>query len=391
MLDLYTASVLVFIAILALFFYRDRKNVERQSILLLRKTRKGRGFITGLGRRFPRLWLVYGTLAVGIGFYVSAYIFYWLLAMTATNLTAEAAPGLALVLPSPTTDMVAAPGVIGVPFWYWIITIFLLILVHEGSHGIMAARERVRIKSLGWGLLVAIPLAFVEPDEKQLQREKPMKQLRVFAAGSFGNFVLALVSSYLLVFSITTFFAPAGTTYQGLMTGFPAEQVNLTGTIVGIENYTIGTVGDLSSTLDEIGPGRNIRVVTRVPYGQGFEERTFWLTTVEEPNVTGSGKGFIGIAGVYQDFVLRDGVACPELVYFFTGRSPSFFGLLFFLFLINLGVGAFNLLPLGPLDGGRMWRIVLDRIVPRHSKRVMNGLTWVLFFVLLLNFAIAFT
>ncbi len=390
-MDVYTVSILVFLAFLVLFFYKDRKNVERQGVLLLRKTKKGRGFITKLGQRFPRLWWVYGTLAVAIGFYVSAYIFYWLLFMTMTSLTAEAAPGLALVLPSPTTETVAVPGVIGVPFWFWIITIFLLILVHEGSHGIMAARERIRIKNLGWGLLIAIPLAFVEPDEKQLQKEKPMKQLRVFAAGSFGNFVLAVISANILVFSITTFFVPAGVTYQGLMAGFPAEQANLTGTIVGIENYTIESLGDLSFALEDIGPGREIEIRTRMDTGSGFEEKSFWLTTVEEPNATEPGKGFIGILGVSQDFGLKEGVASPELVYFFTGRSPDFFGLLFFLFLINLGVGAFNLLPLGPLDGGRMWRIVLDRLIPRHSKRVMNGLSWALLFVLLLNFAIALT
>ena len=390
-MDVYTVSILVFLAFLALFFYKDRKNVERQGVLLLRKTKKGRGFITKLGQRFPRLWWVYGTLAVAIGFYVSAYIFYWLLFMTMTSLTAEAAPGLALVLPSPTTETVAVPGVIGVPFWFWIITIFLLILVHEGSHGIMAARERIRIKNLGWGLLIAIPLAFVEPDEKQLQKEKPMKQLRVFAAGSFGNFVLAVISANILVFSITTFFVPAGVTYQGLMAGFPAEQANLTGTIVGIENYTIESLGDLSFALEDIGPGREIEIRTRMDTGSGFEEKSFWLTTAEEPNATEPGKGFIGILGVSQDFGLKEGVASPELVYFFTGRSPDFFGLLFFLFLINLGVGAFNLLPLGPLDGGRMWRIVLDRLIPRHSKRVMNGLSWALLFVLLLNFAIALT
>lgn len=383
--------MLVFLALLAMFFYYDRKNVERQSLLLLRKTKKGRGFITNMGQRFPRLWWVYGTLAVAIGFYVSAYIFYWLLFMTMTSLTAEAAPGLAFVLPSPTTETVVAPGVIGVPFWFWIITIFLLILVHEGSHGIMAARERVRIKNMGWGLLIAIPLAFVEPDEKQLQKEKPMKQLRVFAAGSFGNFVLAVVSANILVFSITTFFVPAGVAYQGLMAGFPAEQANLTGTIVGIENYTIESLGDLSSALEDIGPGRDIEIRTRVDTGSGSGERSFRLTTVEEPDATESGKGYIGISMVSQNFGLKEGVTSPELVYFFTGRSPDFFGLLFFLFLINLGVGAFNLLPLGPLDGGRMWKIVLDRLIPRHSKRVMNSLSWVLLFVLLLNFAVALT
>ena len=41
-MDVYTVSILVFLAFLALFFYKDRKNVERQGVLLLRKTKKGR-------------------------------------------------------------------------------------------------------------------------------------------------------------------------------------------------------------------------------------------------------------------------------------------------------------------------------------------------------------
>jgi membrane-associated protease RseP (regulator of RpoE activity) len=203
--------------------------------------------------------------------------------------------------------------------------------------------------------------------------------------------VLAVISANILVFSITAFFVPSGVAYQGLMAGLPAEQANLEGTIVGVENYTIESLGDLSSALDGIGPGKGITIRTRVDTGDGFDERVFSLTTVEEPNATDSDKGFIGILGVSQDFGLRDGVTFPGLVYFFTGRSPDFFGLLFFLFLINLGVGAFNLLPLGPLDGGRMWRIVLDRFIPRHSKRIMNSLSWVLLLVLLLNFALALT
>jgi membrane-associated protease RseP (regulator of RpoE activity) len=391
MVDLLTTSMLVFIAILALFFWFDRKNVERQSILLLRKTQKGKRFLTRLGQSLPRVWWLYGMAAVGVGFFISAYIFYWLITMTITSLVVETVPGLAIVLPSPTTELVAVPGVIGIPFWFWIISIFLLILVHEGSHGIMAAREKVKIKSLGWGLLIAIPLAFVEPDEKQLQKEKPMKQLRVFAAGSFGNFILAIIAANLLVFSITTFFVPAGVNYQGLMVGYPAEQANLTGTIIGINNYTIEDLDDLSTALEEIGPEKQVTVTTRIGSGDDFEERRFSLKTVAEPNVTGSTKGFIGISAVSHDFRIKDDVSNPVLVQFFTGTSPQFFGLLFFLFLINIGVGAFNLLPLGPLDGGRMWRIILDKLIPKHSKFVMDRLSWIILFILLLNFAIALT
>ena len=38
-----------------------------------------------------------------------------------------------------------------------------------------------------------------------------------------------------------------------------------------------------------------------------------------------------------------------------------FVGLFYWLFLLNLGIGLFNLVPLGPLDGGRMMNIVLQK------------------------------
>ena len=81
MFDLYTVSMLVFVGLLALFFWVDRKNVERQSFLLLRKTTKGKAFLTSLGKRFPSLWWVYGSLAVGAGFLASIFISLFLISM----------------------------------------------------------------------------------------------------------------------------------------------------------------------------------------------------------------------------------------------------------------------------------------------------------------------
>ena len=386
--DIYTLSVIVFVALLALFFWFDRKNVQRQSVLLLRKTTKGKAFLTNLGRRFPRGWWVYGNLAVVVGFAASVFISIFLLSMVSEALTAETAAPLALVLPSPTSETIAVPGVMGVPFWYWIISIFALILVHEGSHGIMAAREKVRIKTLGWGAFLIIPLAFVEPDEKQLQKERPMKQLRVFAAGSFGNFVLAGVVLLVIAYSTPALFEPSGAGFTSLIEGYPAQGANLTGTITRIGGYDISSPADLSAALDEMGPGRAVSITTMVRTENGLEARFFSLTTAERPdNEPG---GFIGIAPVYQDYTLREGTGDPEVIRFLFGSSPNFMGLFTFLFIINFGVGLFNLLPIGPLDGGRMWRILLEKFAPRHSKAIMNGVTWVFFLVVVLLFASAF-
>ncbi|UCD07811.1 MAG: hypothetical protein JSW41_02495 [Candidatus Aenigmatarchaeota archaeon] len=131
-MDWYTISVLIFILILVVIFYKDRKNVQRQSILLIRRTQRGkRGLIT-LGRRFPRFWKGLGIVAVIFSFMISIYIVYFLVELIGTNFLVEKTiPGLSFVLPAPGAETVIIHGAILVPFWYWIIIIALLVVVHE--------------------------------------------------------------------------------------------------------------------------------------------------------------------------------------------------------------------------------------------------------------------
>ncbi len=378
-MDWYTVSVAVFILLLICILYKDRKNISRQSVLILRRTERGKGFLLQLGRRFPQFWKSLGTLGVCTGFFMSGYIVYYLFNLLIKNLTAkEAVQGLALVLPSPSQETVVLPGVMGIPFWYWIISISLLVIVHEGMHGLMAASERVRIKSLGWGLLAVIPLAFVEPDEKQLERKKPLSQLRVFAAGSFANFLLAGFTLLITILLSSYLFFPGGVAYKGLIEGYPAAEVNLTGVITKIDNYNITTVEDLRDALSVIGPNKTITIYTFVNANGSENYLNFTLTTAADPD--NKSRGFIGIAGVIQFSKLK-----PEY------RSYSEFinflgGLLFYIFLINFGVGAANLMPIMPLDGGRMWKIVLKKYIPKKSDTIMKALSTATLLLVLLNF-----
>ena len=89
---------------------------------------------------------------------------------------------------------------------------------------------------------------------------------------------------------------------------------------------------------------------------------------------------------MFQDYRLKDGIGNEGIIHFLFGRSPNFMGLLSFIVIINLGVGMFNLLPIGPLDGGRMWKIVMDKLLPRYSKRVLDTVSWVFFIIIIILF-----
>lgn len=364
--DLYLFSVVAFIAVMVLIIYNDRGNFKRDSILLLRRTRFGRGFIRRTGRRFPRFWKVLGTIGVFFCFGASVYIIYFLIERLAGFIMVPASmPPLGIVLPTAAPTGTIAPGVFLVPFWHWIISIGVLILVHEGFHGIMSAREKTRIKSLGWGVLAVIPLAFVEPDEKQLEKKGAWAQLRVFAAGSWANFMTAGVVLAVFTLFVSGVYVPLGVGFTALHEGYPAHHANMTGVITRINQEEIRTYQDLNRTLEGIGPGRGIRIYTAVLKEDGsYEEKVYLLTTVERPdNFSG---GYIGIAG------LGDIQRVKEEYIPYSGPIVFIGGLLAFLLIINLGVGLFNLLPLKPLDGGRMWEILIKKIAPKRGGRIVK-------------------
>lgn len=526
-LDLYFLSVLLFAAVLAAWVYKDRRKFERESIFLLRRTQRGKELLTKIGTRFPRFWKVVGFISVVTGFVASALGVSMLIDMILRNLsTGAAGPGLALVLPSPTATPVMAYGVLAVPFWYWIISIGLLVVVHEGFHGIFTAREKTRIKSLGIGLLAIIPLAFVEPDEKQLEKRGVWPQLRVYSAGSFANFLLAGLSLMLIFFVMNTAYAPAGVGFQTypqsqisiasvesvggagvdgaaeinaslrnfddnetvevrtanetfyierslfaiqlaagmdeiiVFQDYPAVRAGLDpdSTIVAIDDYEIKDQIDLSLALEEAGENQMIEITLKkgdvtekvslvtavapvtdtytpdsmiyafaslehvipgsidfyhgsvewVAGSLGLRTDVTWnlinqrilmwewisenypgLEATSQVNIDKWTKmlqerntpGFMGIAGILPaQYEIK-----PELAYY-EAAGEFVQGLLFFLFLINLGVGIFNLLPIKPFDGGKMWDVVLSRYIPKHSKKLMRLVAYVMLAILIANF-----
>ncbi len=461
MVDFYLLSVVLFVIILALIVYKDRKNFSRDSIFLLRKTRRGREFLKRLSDSFPRFWTHAGTLGAIASLLASAYGFLLLLNLFVKSFFAEkAVGGMAVLLPTPTSSPVIVPGVMGVPFWYWIISIALLVIVHEGSHGIQAVRAKVPIKSLGWGILAIIPLAFVEPDEKLLQKKKTWPQLRVFGAGSFANFVLAGVVFVILALLSSSILVASGVEYYGTVENYSAYENNMTGKIISMDGSEIRTAQDLSDVLEEAETGETVRVVTENGTGEriytlttgeppdyeyspdfdaqvmismehvipgimdcsesfgdwlnslgGMEKQVTWSTlnaeikkweyigenypsmearvssklrSLREEMENHSKPGFIGIMGVSTDYEVVDALKPYEEPITFTN------GLLFFVFLINLGVGIANMLPMKPLDGGRMWEIIFRRYFKKHYKPMTRYLGYVTLLLIIAAFVMPF-
>lgn len=375
-MDFYTVSIIFFMLIIAFFIYKDRKNIERESVFLLRRTQRGKQILINIGKRFPRLWKFLGMFGVFFGFYISISTFAQLLNLAIlTALTREAAPGVGILLPSLTSKTIIAPGLIAPPFWHWVISIAILMVVHEGFHGIMASRESIRIKNLGFVLFFIIPGAFVEPDESQLRKQGAWKQLRVYAAGSFANFIVAFIAATLGLLLVSSFYTPSGVAYSGLISGYPAASANLTGPIVQINNYTITNTTDLDYALANIGPNKTIQITTLNITETSSKNLTYVLNTTQHPNNTS--KGFIGISGPSTFMTVISEFKTSEAFIDFLRT------LLIFIALINFGVGAFNLLPLWITDGARMWEILFRRFSKRKYKIMLKTFSYITLLIIL--------
>jgi len=355
--DLETLSTIAFFAVISILLIKDRRNVEFQYGLIIRRMQKGKRAIDKFVKGRRRVLRLIGNVAVATGIAAAFVSLYFLIQFTLSLQQA-----FKIVLPS--VGKISYPEqVMPMPFWYWIVGVFVIIASHETMHAVFARLERVRIKSYGFLLLLFFPIgAFVDPDMKEVARLKPLKKLRIFAAGSFGNFIVGLLIFLIFISSIRTtdyFMETVGVGFKDTIPGTPAHDVGLNGIIYQIDNESVRDVFDLGLVLAKRPPGSFITILTNT--GE------FKLTTVEHPDIPNA--SFIGIAEPTTIYKYRfSNLLVPT---FITNTMLAWFRLLFWLFILSVGVGLTNMLPMKPFDGGYIFEELFNLLL--KSKK--NGKT----------------
>jgi hypothetical protein len=164
--DFFIVAVVGFISLL---LWRDRENVERRGILFFRRTQKGIELIDRIAKKAPRFWNIYAWLGVFAGFAsmigISAVVGRGALNTFLTGVPSES---FGLVAPGTGSTVSTSPGLVVFPAEYWLISIAVIMVVHELSHGIIARLENFEINSVGVLVLGVIPGAFVEPEGENM-------------------------------------------------------------------------------------------------------------------------------------------------------------------------------------------------------------------------------
>ena len=193
---------ILFIVIWTLaFLLKDKLKIEIHGPLLMRRTTRMRGLIDRIAQRHKRFWTWTMNIGIFVAFFFMVVMVYFLFTSLPSLFTA---PQAALILPG--VDLPGSP--IFVPLGYGILALITVMVVHEFGHGILARVEGISIKSIGVLMLAILPGAFVEPDEEEIKKSKRSSKLRIYAAGSVFNIMLAALALIAFI-GISNFAIPA--------------------------------------------------------------------------------------------------------------------------------------------------------------------------------------
>jgi len=309
----------------------SKYGVDFQGIILLWRTKKFNDFIDNVSKKGQKIWGAYSIIGIAAAVIGMVTVFYFLFSSAVkVLLSPEPSPGVGFVIPGVT-----------VPFWYSLIGLIVVLMVHEGAHGIIARANNISLKSVGLALFVVLPGAFVEPDEEELKKTSRLTRMKVYAAGSMANFVTALVAFVLIMAVINPLLTPSGIEIMSIEESSGAFGMLSQGDIITeINGVKIETLKNFYDIMQGTLPGDTLKITT--------DKGIFDVLLKEHP--TEPGKGYIGIVtSQYYNSPINMKILTPIS------------GVLYWIFLLNFNIGLINLFPLPFLfDGGKIFKEIVD-------------------------------
>ncbi len=365
--------LIVFYLILYSLFriYRSKFEVQGK-VFVLFKTKIGLNLMDKIANKLNRFLGVTAYVSIFLGFFGMIITLGFLTKGALSFLSIAPQPQIAPVLPG-----ISISGLPKLSFWHWIIAILIAATVHEFMHGIYSRLNKIKIKSSGFGFLGPILAAFVEPDEKDLAKKSTKAQLSVLSAGPFANFIFGVLILLVMIFIMgpigNAIISIDGVTIQGLNESFPIAHSGIKpgDTINEIEKQKIDSPEKIKAILEKYKPGDEVEIKS--------EEKYYNIVLGENPAV--KGQAFLGITTGSFKFKLAQ--ANTENYNWVLKVFFWLYLLFFWLFNINLGIGLFNLLPLGPVDGGRMFYVGALHFT-KNKVKAMRILKFVSVLVLIL-------
>lgn len=366
----------IFYSFILLIVYLNRKKFEvHAKIIYLYRTQIGIKLMNFFGKRATKLVKFLGYIGVIVGFIGMVFTLIMILFLTyRLLLNAPGAGGASPVIPG---FPIAGTGLVFPLITGWIV-LFIIIVIHEFSHGVVASAFKIKIKNSGIAFFGPILGAFVEPDEKTLAKRKDWVQHSVFAAGAFSNFltvIVVMLVALIILNPLTSVLSVSKGVIVYSQPGLPADKAGIANNtvITGINDKNIRTMEDFQSVMEDIGPNRNIILRS--------DDKSYRVTTTENPG--DPSQGYLGVWIIDEKLELKNDNAFNQFLLNILKWFRQLFGWLAFL---SLNIGLINLLPIFITDGARMLKIFFERIIPNKQKSTSIWLffNWLSVFSLLI-------
>ncbi|MBI2630145.1 site-2 protease family protein [Candidatus Pacearchaeota archaeon] len=208
-----------FCLFLAIFLIIKKKNLKREGLLILYRTKVGLKLIDYFGKKHKNLLEKSQYIVIFFGYVLMAGIIYLLFQLVYLFIKIPELAGVIKIPPIVPLipylpEIFKADFLPPFYFTYWIIALAITAIVHEFFHGIYARAKGVKIKSTGFAFLGPFTAFFVEPNEKKVEKLKIKDQLSFIAAGSFSNLLLTILFLVILWLYFISFYAPAGAIFN---------------------------------------------------------------------------------------------------------------------------------------------------------------------------------
>ncbi|MDC0170161.1 site-2 protease family protein [Candidatus Nitrosopelagicus sp.] len=311
---------------------------------------------------------VFADVSVIAGFLMMGFAF-WFLFSNITNYFVQPTEFAELTVLIPGVTLTSGSAIM-----YFLLSIPIVLVIHEGAHGIVGVMEKIGIKTGGFAIFIAMFAGFVEPDEEQFSKAKKISRLRLIGAGPTSNVIFAFALGAILFTNpmfamvvpepfLSSFYEEAedGVLVLSLIDGGGAQQAGIqeNDVIIGINDVNIASAVDLQK--NPVEPGDTVDV-TVIRDGSEIVIPVTIMASPDDPE-----RGLIGIMRNDQP---------PQPIYNIidwgldTPMGFQFSMFLLWLWMISFFIGIINMLPLPILDGGKFIQTIIEGKI---SEKAVNG------------------
>ena len=362
------AIIYVLIAWVGIFITAKTLKLEKYGFTikpysLTYKNYKVQSALTRLLGRTRRGIRVFADVSVIAGFLMMGFAF-WFLFSNIANFFVEPSEFAELTVLIPGVTLTSASAIL-----YFLLSIPIVLVMHEGAHGIVATLEKIKIKTGGFAIFIAMFAGFVEPDEEEFDKAKKVSRLRVIGAGATSNVLFAFALGAILLtnplfamilpepFLGWFYESPDGVLVLSVIEGGGAEKAGMkeNDIITNIDNIRIISPMDFQKV--DLTPGQTVDV-TILRDSQEIVFPVIIMPSPDDPE-----RGLVGI--------MRDNNLSFKPIYnFIEWNNPKVSMFLLWLWMISFFIGIINMLPLPILDGGKFIHTIIDKKI---SEKAVNG------------------